>query len=189
MPDDVREQLHVVERNTDRMLRLVNQILDFRKIQKNKMKLRIEQIDIVPFVHHIMDNFESLAEEHHIDFVFESEMPSLKLWVDADKLEKIVFNLLSNAFKYTPQGKMITLFIHENEHNVAIGVQDQGIGISESKKASLFVRFENLLDKNLFNQQSSGIGLSLVKELVELHKATIRVDSKEGEGSCFTVEF
>lgn len=189
LPDDVREQLHVVERNTDRMLRLVNQILDFRKIQKNKMKLRIEQIDIVPFVRHIMDNFESLAEEHHIDFVFESEMPSLKLWVDADKLEKIVFNLLSNAFKYTPQGKMITLFIHENEHNVAIGVQDQGIGISESKKASLFVRFENLLDKNLFNQQSSGIGLSLVKELVELHKATIRVDSKEGEGSCFTVEF
>ncbi len=189
LPDDVREQLHVVERNTDRMLRLVNQILDFRKIQKNKMKLRIEQIDIVPFVRHIMDNFESLAEEHHIDFVFESEMHSLKLWVDADKLEKIVFNLLSNAFKYTPQGKMITLFIHENEHNVAIGVQDQGIGISESKKASLFVRFENLLDKNLFNQQSSGIGLSLVKELVELHKATIRVDSKEGEGSCFTVEF
>jgi len=189
LPDDAREQLRVVERNTDRMLRLVNQILDFRKIQKNKMKLRIEQIDIVPFVRHIMDNFESLAEEHRIDFVFESEMPSLKLWVDADKLEKIVFNLLSNAFKYTPQGKMITLFIHENEKNIAIGVQDQGIGISESKKASLFVRFETLLDKNLFNQQSSGIGLSLVKELVKLHQATIRVDSKEGGESCFTVEF
>lgn len=189
LADDAREQLRIVERNTDRMLRLVNQILDFRKIQKNKMKLRIEQIDIVPFVHQIMDNFELLAEDHHIDFLFESEKPSLKLWVDTDKLEKIVFNLLSNAFKYTPQGKMITLFIHENENNVAIGVQDQGIGISESKKASLFVRFENLLDKNLFNQQSSGIGLSLVKELVELHKALIRVDSKEGEGSCFTVEF
>lgn len=189
LPDDVVEQLRVVERNTDRMLRLVNQILDFRKIQKNKMKLRVEQIDIVPFVHHIMDNFESLAEEHHIDFVFESEMPSLKLWVDADKVEKIIFNLLSNAFKYTPQGKMITLFIHNNEKSVAIGVQDQGIGIAENKKASLFIRFENLLDKNLFNQQSSGIGLSLVKELVELHQATIRVDSKEGEGSCFTVAF
>lgn len=189
LSDDVREQLRIVERNTDRMLRLVNQILDFRKIQKNKMRLRIEQIDIVPFVHQLMDNFESLAEDHHIDFLFESEKPSLKLWVDTDKLEKIVFNLLSNAFKYTPQGKMITLFIHENENSVAVGVQDQGIGISESKKASLFVRFENLLDKNLFNQQSSGIGLSLVKELVELHQASIRVDSKEGEGSCFTVEF
>lgn len=189
MSNDMREQLRVVERNTDRMLRLVNQILDFRKIQKNKMKLRIEQIDVVPFVHQMMDNFESLAEDHHIDFMFESEKKSLKLWVDADKLEKIIFNLLSNAFKYTPQGKMITLFIHENENSVAIGVQDQGIGISESKKASLFVRFENLLDKNLFNQQSSGIGLSLVKELVELHNADIRVDSKEGEGSCFTVDF
>lgn len=188
LSDDVREQLQVVGRNTDRMLRMVNQILDFRKIQKNKMKLRVEQIDVVPFVHHIMDNFMLLAEDHHIDFVFESEKPSLKLWVDTDKLEKIVFNLLSNAFKYTPQGKMITLFIHENENSVAIGVQDLGIGISESKKASLFVRFENLLDKNLFNQQSSGIGLSMVKELVELHRATIRVDSKEGEGSCFTVE-
>lgn len=189
MPDEVRKQLQVVERNTERMLRLVNQILDFRKIQKHKMKLRIEQMDIVPFIRHIMDNFESLAEGHHIDFVFESEQPSLKLWVDASKVEMIVFNLLSNAFKYTPQGKMITLFIHENEKSVAIGVRDQGIGIPESKRTALFVRFENLLDKNPFNQQSSGIGLSFVKELVDLHQATIRVDSKEGEGSCFTVEF
>lgn len=189
LPEEFRAQLQVVERNTDRMLRLVNQILDFRKIQKNKMKLRVEKIDVVPFVRRIMESFESLAEDHHIDFVFESETPSLPLWVDADKLEKIVFNLLSNAFKYTPQGKMITLFVHENEDNVAIGVQDQGIGIPENKKASIFLRFENLIDKNLFNQQSTGIGLSLVKELVELHRAAIRVDSKVGEGSCFTVEF
>lgn len=189
LPEEIRPQLQVVERNTDRMLRLVNQILDFRKIQKNKMKLRVEKIDAVPFVRRIMDNFDGLAEDHHIDFVFESETPSLPLWVDVDKLEKIVFNLLSNAFKYTPQGKMITLFVHENENTVAIGVQDQGIGIPENKKASIFLRFENLIDKNLFNQQSTGIGLSLVKELVELHGATIRVDSKVGEGSCFTVEF
>ena len=183
LPDELRPQLQVVERNTDRMLRLVNQILDFRKIQKNKMKLRIEKIDVVPFVHRIMDNFEGLAEDHHIDFVFECENPSLPLWVDVDKLEKIVFNLLSNAFKYTPQGKMITLFVHENENTVAIGVQDQGIGIPDNKKASIFLRFENLIDKNLFNQQSTGIGLSLVKELVELHGATIRVDSKVNVGS------
>lgn len=189
LSENVRNQLKIVERNTDRMLRMVNQILDFRKIQKNKMKLRIEKMNVVPFVRQIMDNFEALAEAHHIDFVFESEKTLLELWVDADKLEKIIFNLLSNAFKYTPQGKMITLFIHENENSVAIGIQDQGIGIPENKKASIFMRFENLIDKNLFNQQSSGIGLSLVKELVELHQATIRVDSKVGEGSCFIVEF
>ena len=186
---EVREQLQVVERNTHRMLRLVNQILDFRKIQNHKMKLCVEQIDIVSFVHKIMENFESVAESNKIDFMFESEQPVLKLWVDADKVEKIVFNLLSNAFKYTQPGKTITVFVHENEDSVTVGVQDQGIGIPENKKNSLFVRFETLLDKNLFNPNSSGIGLSLVKELVEMHHATIRVESKEGEGSCFMVDF
>ncbi len=188
LPDEVCEQLHLVERNSDRMLRLVNQILDFRKIQKNKMTLKVEYINVVPFVRQIMNNFISMAEEHHIDFIFESEKRELNIWVDTDKLEKIVFNLLSNAFKYTPKGKMITLFVHDNENNVAIGVQDQGIGISENKKSSLFVRFESLLDKDMFNQQSSGIGLSLVKELVDIHRANIVVNSKVGVGSTFTVE-
>ena len=168
LPADAREQLVVVERNTNRMLRLVNQILDFRKIQNKKMKMQVQRVDIVPFVRKVMDNFEAVAEEHRIDFLFQTEKEHLYLWVDADKLEKIVFNLLSNAFKYTPNGKMITMFIREDEKTVSIGVQDQGIGIAENKKKSLFVRFENLVDKNLFNQASTGIGLSLVKELVEM---------------------
>lgn len=189
LPADAREQLVVVERNTNRMLRLVNQILDFRKIQNNKMKMQVQRLDIVTFVHKVMENFEAIAEEHRIDFLFETEKEHLYLWVDADKLEKIVFNLLSNAFKYTPNDKMITIFIREDEDTVSVGVQDQGIGIAESKKKSLFVRFENLVDKNLFNQASTGIGLSLVKELVEMHKATITVDSRLGEGSCFKVDF
>ena len=189
LPEDAREQLVVVERNTNRMLRLVNQILDFRKIQNKKMKMQVQRVDVVPFVRKVMDNFEAVAEEHRIDFLFETEKQHLYLWVDVDKLEKIVFNLLSNAFKYTPNGKMITVFIREDENTVSIGVQDQGIGIAENKKKSLFVRFENLVDKNLFNQASTGIGLSLVKELVEMHKATISVDSHLGEGSCFKVDF
>ena len=189
LPVDAREQLVVVERNTNRMLHLVNQILDFRKIQNKKMKMQVQRLNVVPFVRKIMDNFESVAEEHHIDFLFQTENESLYLWVDADKLEKIVFNLLSNAFKYTANGKMITVFIREDENMVSIGVQDQGIGIAESKKKSLFIRFENLVDTNIFNQASTGIGLSLVKELVEMHKATITVDSRLGEGSCFKIDF
>ena len=189
LPEDAREQLVVVERNTNRMLHLVNQILDFRKIQNKKMKMQVQRVNVVAFVRKVMDNFESLAEEHNIDFLFETEKDELYLWVDEDKLEKIVFNLLSNAFKYTPGGKLIRVFIHEDEGTVSVGVQDQGIGIAENKKKSLFVRFENLVDKNLFNQASTGIGLSLVKELVEMHKAVISVDSKLGEGSCFKVDF
>lgn len=188
LPADAREQLQVVERNTNRMLRLINQILDFRKIQNKKMKMQVQRIDVVAFTRKIMENFDSVAEEHHIDFLFETEKPELYLWVDADKYEKIIFNLLSNAFKYTPNGKMIKIFIHEDENTVSIGVQDQGIGIAENKKKSIFVRFENLVDRNLFNP-STGIGLSLVKELVEMHKALISVDSKLGEGSCFRIDF
>ena len=189
LPADAREQLQVVERNTSRMLRLINQILDFRKIQNKKMKMQVQRIDVVAFTRKVMESFDSVAEEHRIDFLFETEKEELYLWVDVDKYEKIVFNLLSNAFKYTPNDKMIKVFIHEDEKSVSVGVQDQGIGIAENKKKSIFVRFENLVDRNLFNQSSTGIGLSLVKELVEMHKAVITVDSKVGEGSCFHVDF
>lgn len=190
LPADAREQLLVVERNTTRMLRLVNQILDFRKIQNKKMKMQVQKVEIIPFVRKVMASFDSLAEENQIDYILETEKEDFYLWVDEDKLEKIIFNLLSNAFKYTPIGKMIKVFVREEQTTISIEVRDQGIGIAENKKNSIFVRFENLVDKNLFNQSAStGIGLSLVKELVEMHEATITVNSKLGEGSGFKIEF
>ncbi|EJX00937.1 response regulator receiver domain protein, partial [gut metagenome] len=189
LPDDVRSQLNVVARNTNRMLRLINQILDFRKIQNKKMKLRVQCIDIVPFTRCIMDNFVGMAEERHITFKLESAAEKLFLWADADKYEKIVFNLLSNAFKYTPDGKTISVFIREDEKHLSVGIQDQGVGIEENRLKSIFLRFENLVDRNLFTQSSTGIGLSLVKELVEMHQATISLESRVGEGSCFRVDF
>lgn len=185
--DEEREQLVLVERNTNRMLRLVNQILDFRKIQNKKMKMRVQQIDLIPFIRHIMESFNSLADEHQIDFSMDTEVASLKIWADSDKLEKILFNLLSNAFKYTPQGKQIKVMVQEEEKDVILAVEDQGIGIAENKQKSLFVRFENLVDKNLFNQASTGIGLSLVKELIDMHHGSISIRSKLGEGSCFSI--
>lgn len=104
-----------------------------------------------------MDNFESLAEEHSIDFLFETEKDELYLWVDEDKLEKIVFNLLSNAFKYTPNGKLIRVFIREDEGTVAIVYRIRESVYRRIRKNLFFVRFENLVDKNLFNQASTGI--------------------------------
>ncbi len=186
---EVREQLNIVEKNTNRMLRLINQILDFRKIQNKKMKLLVQRINIVSFVKKVMENFDSVADEHHIDFLLETEKDDLYLWVDIDKFEKIVFNLLSNAFKYTPNDKMIKVFIREDKDTISVAVQDQGIGIEENKRKSLFVRFESLMDHTLFNQSSTGIGLSLVKELVEMHQATISVNSQIREGSCFQIDF
>lgn len=183
-----KEQLTLVEKNANRMLRLVNQILDFRKIQNNKMKMRVQQIDLIPFTKHVMENFNNLADEHQVDFKLDTRLSALCVWADADKLEKILFNLLSNAFKYTPQGKQIKVVIIDMGEEVSISVEDQGIGISENKQKSLFVRFENLVDKNLFNQSSTGIGLSLVKELVEMHHGSINIHSKSGEGSRFIIK-
>ncbi len=187
LDNETRSQLQLIEKNSNRMLRLVNQILDFRKIQNKKMHMRVSEIDIIPFVQHIMSSFDSLASEHHMQFDLQTSLYECLLWVDADKLDKILFNLISNAFKYTPQGKAITVFIEDKDPHIAIGVRDEGIGFTDSQRSKLFLRFENLLDKNLFNQPTTGIGLSLVKELVDMHHATIEVESKVGEGSCFTI--
>jgi signal transduction histidine kinase/DNA-binding response OmpR family regulator/ligand-binding sensor domain-containing protein len=189
LPDKVREQLETVQRNSDRMLNLVNQILDFRKIQNKRMKLLISRVDAVALIRKTMKNFELLAVEKNIDFVFETESESAYLWLDEDKFDKILFNLLSNAFKYTKNGKMIKVFLLNEEKICTIGVQDQGIGIAEDKKESIFIRFENSVDKNLFDLNSTGIGLSLVKELTEMHHAKIDFESKLGEGSAFSIEF
>lgn len=187
LDNETREQLVLIEKNTNRMLRLINQILDFRKIQHKKMKLQVQQIDTVSFARHTMENFYAIADEQQIEFVLESSQPILNIWADADKLDKILFNLLSNAFKYTPQGKQIKVHIAEDAQHITISVKDKGIGIAEHKQKNLFMRFENIVDKSLFNQPTTGIGLSLVKELVEMHKGQITIESKPGEGSDFTI--
>lgn len=184
----VKTHLELVEKNTNRMLRLVNQILDFRKIQNKKMKLILEETDIIRFLPSIMDNFRLIAKKKEIDFQFVAPSEELKLWIDKDKFEKIFFNLLSNAFKYTPTGKSIVLKAESTTSGVSIAVIDKGIGISANKINTIFQRFETIVSQNIL-QPSSGIGLSLVKELVELHHGDISVTSEPGEGCHFTVNF
>ena len=189
LPEALRPQMEVVERNTQRMLRLVNQILDFRKIQNRKMKMQVQCLPLVSFTRRIMHHFDTEAEQHRISFLLDADTENVRLYVDADKYEKILYNLLSNAFKYTPDGGSICVFIHEEEQAVSVGVKDSGIGIPENKRNSIFLRFENLVDHRPFLTGSTGIGLSLVRELVQMHGATIQVESQEGKGSCFTVRF
>lgn len=181
-----RKLLTVVHNNTERMLRLVNQILDFRKIENKKMKLLLEKTDIVELLQKVMDNFRLIAEEKSINFRLQTDKESIHCWIDQDKVEKIIFNLLSNAFKYTPVNKSITVYAHTTKDKVMISVTDEGIGIDSKKQQSLFQRFETLVNNNIL-QPSSGIGLSLVKELIELHCGNIEVKSQPGVGSEFTV--
>lgn len=183
-----RNHLELARKNTSRMLELVNQILDFRKIQTRHVRLTLSQTDIVPLLHKVKSYFDDKAREKQIRYTMDVEVESLEIWLDADKVEKIIFNLLSNAFKFTDAGKAVTISMRVTEDEVRVAVADEGRGIEPSQLNKIFERFVSLSEISEM-QPSSGIGLSLVKELVHLHHAHIDVKSTPGEGTCFTVTF
>lgn len=183
---NARKHLTLVHKNTERMLRLINQILDFRKIENKKMKLLLEKTEIIGMLKRVMEDFRLMAEEKNIDYQLETKHESIHAWIDQDKFEKIIFNLISNAFKYTPANKAITVYADIIDNKLVTSVVDEGIGIDPQKRQTLFQRFETLVHRNIL-QPSSGIGLSLVKELIELHQGSIRVNSQVGIGSEFIV--
>lgn len=187
--DEDRKQLEVVHTNANRMLRMMNQILDFRKIQSNKMRLKVEKTNFGQFVSSCSANFLRLAENRNIAFNIEDETNGATYWVDKDKLDTIMFNLLSNAFKFTPEGKRVSVKVKVAEGKGVIIVSDEGCGMPKDKLSVIFDRYTTLQDYSLTKQSGTGIGLSLVKEIVDLHKATIHVDSEEGKGSTFTLSF
>ncbi len=179
------ENIQVVRRNVNRMLRLVNQILDFRKIQGRKMKLSIVQGDVIALCRQVCENFAQLSHERSIHFNLIHEMQEMRCYTDMDKLEKILFNLLSNAFKYTANGKAITMTICMKSGSFSICVRDEGKGMDLRKIDNLFERFATFgkADPN----RSSGIGLSLVKEYADLLHGTVQVESIPEQGTAFTI--
>ena len=187
LSETARNNLTLVSSNSKRMLRLMNQILDFRKIQNKRMKVLLEYLDVVAAMRTVMNSFNSVAYEKHIQFSLSSSKDELYAWIDRDKFEKIFFNLLSNAFKYTPEGKSVKVEISVLSEYVRFAVVDTGAGIELENQKHLFERFENFIHYDT-TQPSSGIGLSLVKEMVDIHHGRISVDSKLGEGSRFYVD-
>lgn len=186
-PGDIKSQLQLVLKNSNRMLRMVNQILDFRKIQK--MKLNIQETQFGDYVSDICNNFSKTAEYQNIRLEFNNRAGDEKIWIDRDNVEKLIFNLLSNAFKYTSDDKTIevSVFSNKKDNTVAIQVKDEGGGMTKDVLNKLFTRFASFnKDKN---KPSTGIGLSIVKEVADKHHAKIVVDSEENEGSVFTVFF
>ena len=177
-----------MKRNTRHTLKIINQVLDLQKIQ-NESRLSVQRIEIGPFITHIIDNFQSIAIQRESEILLQTQDSPIFLWADPDKLESILFNLITNAFKYSPKGTVIHLSTKETDTNIIIQVSDQGYGISQEKQNNIFNRFECYVSSDIFKQQSTGIGLSLVKEQVELHKGKISLQSKVNEGSTFTIQF
>jgi signal transduction histidine kinase/ligand-binding sensor domain-containing protein/DNA-binding response OmpR family regulator len=190
--ENTREQLQVVQGNANRMLRLINQILDFRKIQNKKMRLKIQPTKLDKLIAEICANFSKEALERNISFRIVNNAKDVVLWIDRDKTDIIIYNLLSNAFKFTPNGKSIEVITDyaSSKGDIKVIVKDEGVGIPRENRSVLFERFTSANEiQSLGNRRGSGIGLNLVKELVDLHKGVIEVDSEQDKGTTFTVIF
>jgi signal transduction histidine kinase/DNA-binding response OmpR family regulator len=187
MPDGkslMRENLTLIHKNAIRLLRLVNQLMDFRKIEEKKMMVRAGEMDIVAFIREVMSAFDKSAQRRRIDFQLKAEIESIYVWFDQDMLDKVIFNLLSNAFKFTnDKGKIhISVSFDEGGKNVQIQIEDDGIGMSAEQVAHAFDRFYSGQ-----NSTGTGLGLSLSKEFIELHHGELVLKSEKGKGSRFYI--
>lgn len=192
--EEQKKQLNLVQRNAKRLLNLVNQLLDFRKMEVQEIKLHPSIGDFVAFSKDISHSFTDVAEKKNIGFSFSSNIDSLEIYFDKDKIEKIFFNLLSNAFKYTHDGGTIDVNLqytkpinNESDGTIAIEVKDTGIGIPADMHDKIFERFfQTDVPQSMVNQ-GTGIGLAITKEFVTLHNGIITVKSEPEKGTCFTV--
>lgn len=179
---ELEKTVRTMDKSVQRMLRLIDQLLEFRKMQAGKLKLSLQETDVVMFVQGICKMFDDAAESKQIDFKFESQLPAYLMYLDQQKMDKVVFNLLSNAFKYTPAKGTISVSLSFTDV-MTIRVADTGVGIPQEKREQLFSRFM----QSSYTGESFGIGLHLTHELVRTHHGEITYQENEGGGSVFVV--
>jgi signal transduction histidine kinase/ligand-binding sensor domain-containing protein/AraC-like DNA-binding protein len=188
-PHKVFDQLLVIKRNTDQLFKLINELMDFRKFENNQMRLQASEGNIVKFLKDIYLTFKQQAHLHQYAFTFESQAEEINVFFDPDQLEKVFYNLLANAFKYTPQHGSIALKITCTDSQVRIAVQDSGNGMKADQLEKIFDSFYEAPDQKAYGKftQGTGLGLAIAKSGVELHQGQLTVASTEGKGSAFTV--
>jgi signal transduction histidine kinase/ligand-binding sensor domain-containing protein/DNA-binding response OmpR family regulator len=190
---DIKKHLDTMYGNAQRLLNLINQLLDFRKIETGNIHLHVAPYDMIEFVSGVKNAFAESAARKDIILTFQSNINALPILFDPDSMEKIMFNLLSNAIKFTLKGGSIQLVVNhlQEEKQCEILVRDSGIGVPADKLEKLFDRFYQVDTKSFLKHDSvgSGIGLSIVKSLVELHKGEVSVESTEGEFTQFRIVF
>ncbi|RMG57427.1 MAG: hybrid sensor histidine kinase/response regulator [Bacteroidetes bacterium] len=186
VPDRFRSYLYTVHHHTQRLLTLVNQLLDFRRAEAGHMELQVTQSDVVHFAREVFLSFQELAEREGTRFTFEAEPPQVMLYFDHQKMEMVLSNLLSNAFKYSPAGSHIQFQVRQtDDQHCEIVVADDGQGMAPEVLENIFNRFYHVVKAESAHVMSTGIGLSLVKTIVELHQGTVSVESEVGHGSRF----
>jgi signal transduction histidine kinase/DNA-binding response OmpR family regulator len=184
LEDGLRKKLNTINKNAEQLLQLINSLLDFRKLDVGAETLHLQTGDFVSFINEACKPFHVYAIDRRINFSFSHEMESISIQFDPDKVNKILSNLLSNAFKYTPDAGSIEVHIYQSDKYVCVGVSDSGQGINETEKKLIFERFYQASQNQ--NKTGSGIGLHIVREYVLMHKGIISVEDNMPQGSIFT---
>lgn len=189
LSDKGKQYLNLMQKSAEQMLQLVNQILDFRKIQNGKLRLHVAQIDLNKLIEEFHKEFMVMSQENEIEFTFRPIDEEVRVWVDKEQLGIVIRNILSNAFKFTPSGGKIsvTTALSEDGTRFFIRIKDTGMGIPQDKLNEIFERFSQGESKTTY-YQGTGIGLALSKEIVNLHHGAISAESKDRQGSEFTIE-
>lgn len=189
LPDGILRRLQIMEKNARLLQEQINTLLDFRRLDVGAERLQLQIADIVPFVREECGQFSSYATDRRIDFTFNTDTDKLRMEFDRDKIHKIVYNLLSNAFKHTPDGESISVTLHRLPHDIEIRVADSGPGIADKDKLLIFERFyQSAACKATAGTQhitGSGIGLHIVSEYIRLMKGTVTVADGDGGGAVF----
>ncbi len=187
--DSDKKLMETIDRNAKHLLGLVNQLLDFRKLELHGLRYNPSYADVVHFLNELNNHFQDEFNKKGITYLFEKNSDHLMFNFDKEKLQKVIMNLLSNALKFTHEGGkvILKLDIKEEEGLVEISVKDNGVGIEDNELDKIFVRFYQSKNNKKLGLSGSGIGLNLAKEMVLLHNGTIRVESKKGKGSTFIV--
>lgn len=195
--NETAEELSIIDRNAQRILHLVNQILDVRKIDKQQMHLRCEETSMIPYLNSIFKNFEYYAKNSNIDFKFEHQDGDIDAWIDRINFDKVISNLLSNAFKYTHNGGNIRMTISTTSNGMKtnkevcymeISIIDSGIGLHGARIDKIFDRFYQGDNSRNIGIQGTGIGLNLCRMIVNMHHGTIAAENRtDNQGTCFIV--
>ena len=181
----VTRRLEKIRANAERLKRLISELLDFRKQEQGFLKLKVEQVDMVDFIYGIWQTFEEYARSRRITYTFESLEKHAEVWLDPVQMQKVISNLLSNAFKYTPDGGRIEVRIRKTLRMAEVSVSDSGRGIPEEDRKHIFERFYRSGDE--YSVAGTGIGLALSMEIVKAHKGSLEVAGEPGKGSVFTL--
>lgn len=184
---DSRQQLVRIYRNARRLGQLIEQILDLNRLENDSLTLSVQKVEIVAHLRQLVESFSGLIHAKQITFICDLPLSELWAYIDPDKFEKIISNLITNAAKFTPRGGQISLSLSDSDENITISIEDSGVGIKREKLNKIFDRFETGSSLDMVYREGLGIGLSLTKEYLELHKANILVESKEKVGTRFLI--